>query len=79
MKLQTEIGLLKKEVEKINDEHLLNAIKELIKFACQKNEDELLKPFAQEEIILRAQESEKDISHKKYAPASKLRRKLKSL
>lgn len=79
MKLQTEIGLLKKEIEKINDEHLLNAIKELIKFARQKNEDELLKPFTQKEVISRAQQSEKDISQKKYTPVSKLRRKLKSL
>lgn len=78
MSLQTEIGLLKKELDRINDEHLINAIKEIIKFSNQKQEEEILKPFTKKQIISRATESEKNISQKKYKTLNAVRREVKN-
>ena len=78
MSLQSEIGLLKKELDRINDEHLINAIKEIIKFSNQKQEEEILKPFTKKQVISRALVSEKNITQKKYKTLNAVRKDVKN-
>ena len=78
MSLQVEIGLLKKQLDKINDRHLLNAIREMIKFANQKQEENVLLPFTQQQLISRAKQSEKNIEQGQFESISSVRKKIKS-
>lgn len=78
MSLQVEIGLLKKQLDKINDLHLLNAIKEMIKFANQKQEENVLLPFTQQQLISRAKQSEKNIEQGQFESISSVRKKIKN-
>jgi len=79
MTLQAEIGILKKELEKINDRHLLNAIRELIKFSQHKREEEILVPFTREQIIARAKISEKNILEGKVKSTAEIKKNSKEL
>lgn len=78
MGLQAEIGLLKKELDKIKDEHLINAIKELIKFSYQKREEDILAPFTHHQLISRAKQSEKNIRQRKFKSVNEARKEVKS-
>ena len=61
MKLQAEINTIKRELEEIQDESLIQTIKSLLKFARKKSYESQLKPMTLKEYKRRAQSSEKDI------------------
>jgi DNA-binding transcriptional regulator YhcF (GntR family) len=61
MNLQIEINTIKKELEEIQDESLIQTIKSLLKFARKKSYESRLKPMSVKEYRARAEASEKDI------------------
>ncbi len=61
MNLQLEIKTIKKELDEIQDESLIQTIKSLLKFARKKNYESTLKPLSVKAYIKRAEASEKDI------------------
>ena len=61
MDIQIEIDIIKKELEEIQDESLIQAIKSLLKFARKKNFESGLKPLSIKQYKARAEASEKDI------------------
>ncbi|MCY7360698.1 MAG: hypothetical protein LH629_01310 [Ignavibacteria bacterium] len=65
-------------MDKINDKHLINAIKELIKFAYQKKEEHLLTAFTEEQIMKRTQQSEKNIKQRKFKSVAAMRNEIKN-
>ena len=69
---------IKKELDNIQDKHLIKAIHEMIKYAKSSKEDHVLKPFTKEQIIERALKSEDDIKNGRVTTLSKLRKEIKS-
>jgi DNA-binding transcriptional regulator YhcF (GntR family) len=61
MNIQIEINTIKKELEEIQDESLIQTIKSLLKFARKKNYESTLKPMTIKQYKARAEASEKDI------------------
>ena len=61
MNIQIEINSIKKELEEIQDESLIQTIKSLLKFARKKSYESKLKPLSIKEYKARAEASEKDI------------------
>ncbi len=61
MDIQIEINLIKKELEEIQDESLIQTIKSLLKFARKKSYESGLNPMAVKEYQARAEASENDI------------------
>ena len=61
MDIQIEIDTIKKELEEIQDESLIQAIKSLLKFARKKTFESGLKPLSIKQYKARAEASEKDI------------------
>ena len=61
MNLQLEIKQLKKELDKIEDESLIQAIKSLLSFAKKRDYELHLKPMTIEEYKARIESSENDI------------------
>ena len=61
MNIQIEINTIKKELEEIQDESLIQTIKSILKFARKKNYESRLKPMTTKEYRARAVASEKDI------------------
>ena len=61
MNIQIEINSIKKELEEIQDESLIQTIKSLLKFARKKRYESKLKPMTLKTYKARAVASEKDI------------------
>ncbi len=61
MNLQLEINIIKKELEEMQDESLVQTIKSLLKFAHKKTYESTLKPMTTAQYRARATASEKDI------------------
>ena len=61
MNLQAEINTIKRELEEIQDESLIQTIKSILKFARKKNYESKLKPMTLKKYKSRAEASEKDI------------------
>ena len=61
MDIQIEIDTIKRELEEIQDESLIQTIKSLLKFARKKTYESRLKPMTIKEYRGRAEASEKDI------------------
>lgn len=61
MNIQIEINTIKKELEEIQDESLIQTIKSILKFARKKSYESRLKPMTTIEYRARAVDSEKDI------------------
>lgn len=61
MNIQLEINTIKKELEEIQDESLIQTIKSILKFARKKSYESRLKSMTKKEYIARAVASEKDI------------------
>ncbi len=61
MNIQIEINTIKKELEEIQDESLIQTIKSILKFARKKNYESRLKPMTTKEYRASAVASEKDI------------------
>jgi len=76
MNLRAEKSLLKKELDKIEDEQLIKTIKELLKYANQSNEKRILKPFTEKQLIKRAKTSEKNIKSGSYTSVESLRKQV---
>ena len=76
MNLRTEKNLLKKELDKIEDEHLIKAIKELLKYASVRAEDRVLKPFTSKQLVKRAKISEKNIKEGNFKSIESIRKEV---
>jgi hypothetical protein len=61
MNLQLEINSIKKDLEAMQDENLILAIKNLLKFAHKRDHESTLKPMTLTQYRARAVASEKDI------------------
>lgn len=61
MDISLEIKMIQKELESVQDEHLINSIKSILAFAKSKKNIPTLKPFSVEEYRKRAEISEEDI------------------
>jgi hypothetical protein len=66
MNLQLEINILKKELEEIEDESLIQTLKSILKFARKKSYESKLKPMNVKEYLTRAKASEKNIKAGKF-------------
>ena len=63
MNITKEIDRIKKELEELNDEALVEAIKKLLKFAKTKPPGKLYNPITEEDYIKRAMVAEEDIKY----------------
>ncbi|MDZ7608826.1 MAG: hypothetical protein U5K79_25325 [Cyclobacteriaceae bacterium] len=61
MKLQSEIELIKKELDKVDDVHLIDAIKNLLAYGKAKRYESSLAPMSKDEFYSRNTLSRKAI------------------
>jgi len=66
MNLSVEIKKIQKELELIQDEHLINTIKSILTFAKKQRETNSFQQFTIEEYKKRAEYSEEDIKLGRY-------------
>lgn len=76
MNIVLEKERIKNAIDAINDERLLRAIKEMLGYAKANNEERYLKPFTKQQIIKRAQTSEKDIKSGRTTSLNKLKKEV---
>jgi hypothetical protein len=72
-----EKNIIKKELDNIDDVHLIKAIHEMIKYAKSSKEEAVLKPFTKAQVIKRALQSEDDIKHNRVTSLNKLKKEIK--
>ncbi len=77
MNITVEKNSIKKQLDSINDEHLIRAISEMIKYAKSSKTDSLLKPFTKSQVTKRALQSETDIKEGKITSLNKLKKEIK--
>ncbi len=63
MNLKTEIENISRQLEMMNDEQLIEAIKKIMAFARTKSYEADLKPMSRDELIKRALQSNDDIAN----------------
>lgn len=78
MKLTDEKEFIKNEIDSINDERLLRAIKEMLEFAKANTEERYLKPFTKQQLVKRALASEKDIKAGRTTSIKELRKEVRN-
>ena len=78
MNLLLEKQLIKTEIDSVNDEHLIRAIKEMLSYAKTNKEERFLKPFTKQQFIKRALTSEKDIKNGRTTSLKDLRKEVKT-
>ncbi len=78
MNLLLEKQLIKTEIDSVNDEHLIRAIKEMLSYAKTNKEERFLKPFTKQQLIKRALTSEKDIKNGRTTSLKDLRKEVKT-
>jgi hypothetical protein len=82
MDIQAEIESIKKELDKVEDKHLLQAIKNLLTYANKRDEivgydvrDGTL--LTQEKLVERVREAEKEVEKGNYITHEELKEKMK--
>lgn len=78
MKLQEEKKWIIAEVDKSNDEDLLQAVRNLLNFARKKNVDDFFKPMTLDEFHGRIEESRSDIENGRIIEHSQVKKIIKS-
>ena len=78
MNIVAEKNIIKQELDKVQDEHLIKAIREMLRYAHAAQEEAILKPFTKSQLIKRAKQSEKDIKEGKVTTLAKLKKEIKS-
>jgi len=78
MNIVAEKKLIKQELDKIQDEHLIKAIREMIRYAHSAKTESVLKPFTKAQITERALKSEADIKAGRVTSLSKLKKEIKN-
>ena len=78
MNLIIEKQQIKTEIDLVNDEHLIRAIKEMLSYAKANKEERFLKPFTKQQLIKRALASEKDIKNGRTTSLKNLRKEAKT-
>jgi hypothetical protein len=73
MKLQSEIELIKKELDKVDDVHLIDAIKNILAYGKAKRYESGLSPMTKEEFYSRNELSRKAIERGELIDQSKAR------
>jgi predicted RND superfamily exporter protein len=61
MDISVEIKMIQEELDSVQDEHLINAIKSILAFAKSKNDGTIFESFSIADYQKRAEQSEEDI------------------
>lgn len=78
MNLTLEKQQIKTEIDAVDNEHLIRAIKEMLSYAKTNKEERYLKPFTKQQLIKRALISEKDIKEGRTTSLKDLRKEVKN-
>jgi hypothetical protein len=78
MNIVAEKNIIKKELDKVQDEHLIKAIREMLRYAHSLKTESVLKPFTKAQMIERAMKSEADIEAGRVTSLSKLKKEIKN-
>ena len=78
MNIVAEKNIIKQELDKVHDEHLIKAIREMLRYAHSAKTESVLKPFTKTEVIERALKSEEDIKAGRVTSLSKLKKQIKN-
>ena len=78
MNIVAEKNIIKQELDKVQDEHLIKAIREMLRYAHSAKTESVLKPFTEDQIIERAMKSEADIKAGRVTSLSKLKKEVKN-
>ena len=78
MNIIAEKNIIKQELDKVQDEHLIKAIREMLLYSHAAKEEAILKPFTKTQLIKRAKQSEKDIKEGRVTTLAKLKKEIKN-
>jgi hypothetical protein len=66
MNIALEIKMIQEELESVQDENLINAVKSILAFAKSKSDGTIFEPFSIADYQKRAEQSEEDIRMGRY-------------